>query len=48
MYRLVASDMDETFLDSNHAIPEANIRALKRMKGLGGVLLVPSSGRWYS
>ena len=47
MYRLVASDMDETFLDSNHAIPEANIRALKRMKELG-VLLVPSSGRWYS
>ena len=36
MYRLVASDMDETFLDSNHAIPEANIRALKRMKELGG------------
>ncbi|MCI6073431.1 HAD-IIB family hydrolase [Collinsella sp. SGI.180] len=47
MYRLVASDMDETFLDSNHAIPEANIRALKRMKELG-VLFVPSSGRWYS
>lgn len=39
--------MDETFLDSNHAIPEANIRSLKRMKELG-VLLVPSSGRWYS
>lgn len=39
--------MDETFLDSNHAIPEANIRALKRMKELG-VLFVPSSGRWYS
>ena len=36
MYRLVAGDMDETFLDSNHAIPEANIRALKRMKELGG------------
>lgn len=47
MYKLVASDMDETFLDSNHAIPEANLRALRRMKELG-VLFVPSSGRWYS
>ena len=47
MYRLVASDMDETFLDANHAIPEANLRALRRMKELG-VLFVPSSGRWYS
>ena len=39
--------MDETFLDANHAIPEANLRALRRMKELG-VLFVPSSGRWYS
>lgn len=47
MYRLVASDMDETFLDSNHAVPPANLRALRRMRELG-VLFVPSSGRWYS
>ena len=47
VYRLVASDMDETFLDSNHAIPPANLRALHRMRELG-VLFVPSSGRWYS
>lgn len=47
VYRLVASDMDETFLDSSHAIPPANLRALRRMKELG-VLFVPSSGRWYS
>lgn len=47
VYRLVASDMDETFLDSNHAIPPANLRALRRMRELG-VLFVPSSGRWYS
>ena len=44
MYRLVASDMDETFLDADHAIPEANLRALRRMRELG-VLFVPSSGR---
>ena len=47
MYRLVVSDMDETFLDANHAIPPANLRALRRMRELG-VLFVPSSGRWYS
>lgn len=47
MYKLVATDMDETFLDHNHQIPEANIRAMQRMKELG-VLFVPSSGRWYS
>lgn len=47
MYKLVATDMDETFLDHNHQIPEANIRAMRRMKKLG-VLFVPSSGRWYS
>ena len=39
--------MDETFLDHDHQIPEANIRAMQRMKELG-VLFVPSSGRWYS
>ncbi|MDO4437708.1 MAG: HAD-IIB family hydrolase [Coriobacteriaceae bacterium] len=47
MYRLVASDMDETFLDASRSVPEANLRALRRMKELG-VLFVPSSGRWYS
>ena len=36
--------MDETFLDSNHAIPEANIRALKRMKELGGFCSSPQAG----
>lgn len=47
MYKLVATDMDETFLDHDHQIPEANIRAMQRMKELG-VLFVPSSCRWYS
>lgn len=44
MYRLVASDMDETFLDADHAIPASNLQALKRMRELD-VLFVPSSGR---
>lgn len=46
MYRFVASDMDETFLGHDHLIPEANVRALERMREIG-VLFVPSSGRPY-
>ena len=46
MYRIVASDMDETFLDGRHKIPPANLEALARMRELG-VLFVPSSGRGY-
>ena len=46
MYRIVASDMDETFLDGRHEIPPANLEALARMRELG-VLFVPSSGRGY-
>ena len=49
MYRLVASDMDETFLAHDHSIPQANIEAIRRMRELG-VLFVPASGgrtrRW--
>lgn len=46
MYRLVATDMDETFLDHSHAVPQANIDAILRMRELG-VLFVPASGRAY-
>lgn len=46
MYRFVASDMDETFLNHNHSIPEANIQAVYRLKELG-VSFVPCSGRPY-
>lgn len=46
MYRIVASDMDETFLDGRHQIPAPNLGALARMRELG-VLFVPSSGRPY-
>lgn len=47
MYRIVASDMDETFLDGNHRIPAGNAEALRRLKE-AGVLFVPSSGRPYA
>lgn len=46
MYKVVASDMDETLLDGEHRIPEPNIAALLHMRELG-VLFVPSSGRGY-
>ena len=46
MYRLIASDMDETFLDEGHIVPPANVAALERLRELG-VLFVPSSGRPY-
>ncbi|MBE5077872.1 HAD hydrolase family protein, partial [Anaerotignum lactatifermentans] len=46
MYRLIASDMDETFLGAGHAVPAANIAALERMRALG-ILFIPSSGRPY-
>lgn len=46
MYRIVATDMDETFLDHDHQIPQGNLEAIKRMRELG-VMFVPSSGRSY-
>lgn len=47
MYRLIASDMDETFLGHDHRVPEANIEALARLRELGA-LFVPASGRAYA
>lgn len=46
MYRLIASDMDETLLNARHEIPQANVEALGRLHELG-VMFVPSSGRGY-
>lgn len=46
MYRLVASDMDETFLGTDHEVPEANIEAIRGLRELG-CLFVPASGRAY-
>lgn len=46
MYRLVASDMDQTFLGSDHKVPQANIEAIRQMRELG-CLFVPASGRAY-
>lgn len=46
MYRIVATDMDETFLAADHTIPQANIDAILAMRKKG-VLFVPASGRAY-
>ncbi|MCH3968222.1 MAG: HAD-IIB family hydrolase [Atopobiaceae bacterium] len=46
MYKLVASDMDETFLAHDHTIPAANLEAVRRLADLG-VEFVPASGRGF-
>lgn len=46
MYRIVASDMDETFLAHDHTIPQANVDAIRRLRAMG-CLFVPASGRPY-
>ncbi len=45
-YKIVASDMDQTFLDDQHQIPQTNVDAIRRMRELG-CLFVPASGRSY-
>ncbi len=44
MYKLVASDLDETLLDDNHEIPQRVIDAVTRAGELG-VRFVPATGR---
>lgn len=44
MYKLVASDLDETLLDDNHEIPQRVIDAVARARELG-VRFVPATGR---
>lgn len=44
MYRIVASDMDETFLGHDKRVPEANLAAVKAMRE-NGVKFVVATGR---
>lgn len=46
MYKIVVSDMDDTFLGHGHTMIPANVEALRRMRELG-ILFVASSGRPY-
>ncbi|MDO4536075.1 MAG: Cof-type HAD-IIB family hydrolase, partial [Clostridium perfringens] len=47
-YKLIACDMDETLLNSDHMICQRNIDAIKRAKEEFGVKFVPSTGRGYA
>lgn len=46
MYRLVASDLDETLIGVDHRISEKNRKAIEEAR-MRGVLFVPASGRGY-
>ncbi|MCF0110892.1 MAG: HAD family phosphatase [Erysipelotrichaceae bacterium] len=46
MYRLIASDLDETLLDHNGSISEENLLAIQEAKKLG-VYFVPATGRGF-
>ena len=46
MYRLIAFDLDGTFLDDEKQIPEETLRAIERAAGRG-VEIVPATGRIY-
>lgn len=47
MYRLIACDLDETLLDSNHSVPERVRRAVAAARELG-VRFVPATGRPFN
>ena len=32
MHKIAASDMDETFLDHTHAVPQANVDAVRELR----------------
>ena len=46
MYKLIASDMDETLLNDDHQICQRNIDLIKKAKEKG-VKFVPATGRGY-
>lgn len=47
MYRLIASDLDETLLNDEHQICEANRQAIKEATARG-IKFVPATGRGYT
>lgn len=46
-YRLAAIDLDQTLLDSNGRVGEADARALSALSERG-VVVAPATARWYS
>ena len=47
-YKLIACDMDETLLNSDHVICQRNIDAIKKAKDGFGIKFVPCTGRGYA
>ncbi len=48
MYKLIASDLDETLLDDHHCCPKANVDAILKAKEKYGVKFVPCTGRGFA
>lgn len=46
MYKLIATDLDETLLDDTHHVNTANLEAIKKARALG-VKIVPATGRGF-
>ena len=46
MYKLIACDLDETLLCSDHSVSERNRRAIEKAR-MAGVKFVPATGRGY-
>lgn len=46
MYKLIASDLDETLLNDEHEVCQRNIEAIKKASALG-IKFVPATGRGY-
>lgn len=47
MYKVIASDMDETLLNDDHLIPSENIKWIKKAVEEKGLIFVPATGRGY-
>lgn len=48
MYKLIASDMDETLLNDQHEIGQENIKWIKKACQEKGLMFVPATGRGYN
>ena len=46
MYRIIACDLDETLLSSDHSVCKRNLEAIEKARK-AGVKFVPATGRGY-
>jgi Cof subfamily protein (haloacid dehalogenase superfamily) len=47
MYKIIASDLDETLLNDDHVVPRRNVDAIRAARKMG-VRFVPTTGRGYT